>query len=107
MMCTCAMSRQPAPSTAFGPTTQKGALPASSAIAAPDATRAVGSITGIATSCVGDHGADLGLGDQLSGDLGLAAEPPHGLALGQLLHVVLDCIARHDRLAEFGLVDGE
>src|SRR3977135_3322705 len=107
MMCTCAMSRQPAPSTAWGPTTQKGPIATSSPITAPDATRAVASSTGIAPSCSLDHGADPGFGDPLAGDLGLAAEPPHGLALGHLLHMVFDRIARHDGLAEFRLVDGE
>src|SRR3981081_3721455 len=102
MMCTCAMSRHPELRPARGPPIEKGPLATSAPITAPDATRAVGSITGIATSCVSDHGADLGLGDQLPGDLGLAAEPPHGLALGQLLHVVLDRIARHNRLCGIG-----
>ena len=42
-----------------------------------------------------------------SGNLRLAAKPPHVLFVGDLLHVILDGVARHDGLAELGLVDGQ
>ena len=54
-----------------------------------------------------NHGADFGFGDDLAGDFGLAAIPPHGLAPGDLGHVIFDGVARHHRLAEFRLVDGQ
>src|SRR5262249_19721814 len=51
--------------------------------------------------------ADFGLGNRLSGDLRLAAEPPHVLFPRDLADVELDGVARHYGLAELGLVDGE
>src|SRR3977135_1991141 len=101
------MSRQPSPTATSGPITQYGPISAPAPIAAPGATRAVGSIALIRRSCVRDHRADLGLGDDLPGNLGLAAEPPHGLPLGDLGHVIFDGVARDHRLAEFRLVEGD
>ena len=56
-------------------------------------------------SCIPGHGADLGFGDQFSRNLGLAAEPPHGPALGNLGHVIFDGVARNHGLAKLRLVD--
>src|SRR5215475_8089157 len=105
--CTLAISRQPSPITTSGPTTQNGPIETSAPITAPAATRALASIDVIAASPVRDHGGDLGLGDELARHLGLAAVPPHLPALRDLAHVVFDGVARHHRLAEFRLVDGE
>src|SRR5712691_7219331 len=54
-----------------------------------------------------NHRADFGLGDHLARAFGLAAEPPHVLLPGDLTDVIFDSVARHHRLAEFRLVDGE
>src|SRR5262249_18511127 len=104
--CPLAISRQPSPMTTSGPITQNGPMVTSAPITAPGATRALASIEIIAASPVRDHGGDLGLGDERPRNLGLAAVPPHFPALGDLGHVVLDRVARHDRLPELGLVDG-
>src|ERR1700693_1689432 len=93
--------------TTWGPITQRGPISTSAPITAPDATRAVGSIDAMRASRLRDHGADFGFGDELAGDPGLAAEPPHGLAVGKFLHVIFDRVARHHGLAELRLVDGE
>ena len=85
---------------------QNGPTSTSSASLAPSATRDEGSIRGnVSPHC--DHGAELGLGHDLAADLGFAAEPPHVLAPLDPGHVVLEHVARHDGLAEFGLVDGQ
>src|SRR5215813_12532821 len=101
--CTLAISRQPSPITASGPITQNGPIDTSVPITAPGATRAAASIEVIAASPVGDHGGDLGLGDQGACDLGFAAVPPHLPALRDLGHMVFDRIARGHRLPELRL----
>src|SRR5437868_9911829 len=93
----------PARRSTFGPTTQNGPISTSSASLAPSATRAIGSI--LATSGVRDHRAEVGFGHQLTADLGLAAVPPHVLAPCRAVHVILEHVAWHHRLAELGFVD--
>src|SRR5688572_24226290 len=105
--CTCDSSRHPGPITTSGPTTQNGPISASSATVAAGSTEAREWMRAIVGLGVGDHGADLGLAYELTVHLGLAAEPPHGLAPRDLGHVELDAVARHDRAAELRLVDGE
>src|SRR5215831_2424045 len=105
--CTWATSRQPSPTTTSGPMMQYGPIDAPSSIRAPGATRAIGSIALIVGSQVGDDGAELAFGDDLAGNPGLAAVPPHVSAPRGLRHVIFDGIARIDRLAELRLVDGE
>ena len=56
---------------------------------------------------LGDDRADLGLGDEHATDFGLGPVPPHIAAVRDLVDVIFDGVARHRRLAEFGLVDGE
>jgi hypothetical protein len=53
-----------------------------------------------------DHRADIGFGDERSVNLGIAMEFPDIAALLLLDDMEFDPIARHDRLAEAGIVDG-
>src|SRR5918995_3591632 len=102
---TCDRRRTPARNSTLGPTMHNGPISTSSASFAPSATRDEGSIRGTSDLC--DHRAELGLGDDLAVDLGLAAEPPHVLAPLDAVHVIFEPVAGHDRPAELGLVDGE
>src|ERR1700733_2108285 len=105
--CTWATRRQPSSIATSGPTTQYGPIDTPRPIVAPGAIRAVGSIAVIARSYAVDYRADIGLGHDLSGDLGFAAVPPHVLSSGGLGHVIFDGITRKHRLAKFRLVDCE
>src|ERR1700716_382371 len=60
-----------------------------------------------ACSSVGQHRANVGLGNGRAIHNGVAVKPPHGLATADAAHVVFDGIAGHDRLAKLALVDGE
>src|SRR5436190_5996898 len=104
---TCAASVQLAPITALPPITQYGPMMLPSPITAPSSIRAVGSILAIDPSSVGQHRADIGFRHDLSVDLGIAMEPPHGLAPADAAHVVLDGVTGTHRLSELALVDGE
>src|SRR4051794_20773402 len=105
------MSSQPAPSSTSRPMEQNGPILASSPTFAPGSTMAEGwtLYSGIlGGQCLGfrgvdDHGADLGLGDDLAVDLGLAVKPPRAAAAADFLHVIQELVPGDDRLAEFRL----
>src|SRR5688572_29340255 len=46
------------------------------------------------------------LGDDLAGNFGFAAVPPHIPPTRDAAHMIFEDIAGNDRFAEFGLVDG-
>src|SRR5579872_5668937 len=56
---------------------------------------------------VGQHGADISLGNDGAIDLGVPMEPPHRLPPRDAAHVILDGVAGQDGLAKLALVDGQ
>src|SRR5215471_6185863 len=81
-------------------------MTAPSPMAAPSSMRAVGSIA-VMIASVGQHRADIGFRDGRAPDLGVAMEPPHGLAAADGAHVIFDGVAGLYRLAKLALVDGQ
>ena len=91
----------------FWPTMQNG--PMRTPVAEPgtglDDGGSDGRFSILASSGSSDHGADLGLGHDLTVDLRFAVEPPGAAAAADFLHMIVQLVARQHRLAELGAVD--
>jgi hypothetical protein len=51
-------------------------------------------------------GAEFSLGDENPADFCLGSIPPHVAAIGELIDMIFECIARTRWFAELGFVDG-
>src|SRR5581483_1287027 len=97
-------STTPSLSTTSAPTWQKGPIRTSSPSRAPASTIAVAWTSHLGIIRIQDHGADLGLGHHLTVHFRLAVEAPRTSAAAQLLHMIVQLVARQHRLAELGAV---
>src|SRR5262245_40288991 len=94
------ISLTPRASLTSGPTVQKGPISTSSASSAPVSTIAVGCTLELGIIRIQNHGADLGLGDDLPVHFGFAIKPPGATAAANLAHMVVKMVPGQHGLAK-------